>query len=227
MEPLFVLLPAIIYWCIDEKKGLGLSVAVLLSMWIVFFLEYQDVRLPFGFAANLLITAVIICVYIFLVKRIEALFAKGGFRTGMIATAAVSFLMIMRLPCEKLLIPGGILLGLGTGFGLNCRYIGFKSKLILERTSTAMRYSIAKYLVLFVRFLLGVTGFLLILAAAGKIIPQDSGNVNLYNFIRYALSGLWISAAVPWIFIRLRLAGKTLPARQEPASEYFNKEKDE
>ena len=221
MEPLFVLLPSIIYWCVDEKKGLGLSAAVLLSMWIVFFLEYQDVRLPFGFAANLFIAAVIICGYFLLGKKIEALFAKGGFRMGMIAVAAVSFLMIMRLSGEKLLIPGGILLGIGAGYCLNFRYIGFKSKLLLERKG------IAKYLVLFVRFLLGATGFLLILVAAGRVIPQDSGNVNLYNFIRYALSGLWISAAVPWIFIRLRLAEKALPVRQEPASENFNKEKDE
>ena len=219
MESLLILLPSVIYWCINEKKGLGLSIAVLLSLWIVFFLEYHNINLPFGYAAGWIIASVIIIIYILADKKIEALLAKGGFRAGMIAAAAVSFLLIIRLPDEKLLIPSGILLGMGAGYCLNFKYVGFKSKILLERTG------IAKYLVLLVRILLGSTGFMLILAASGKIIPANSSNVNLYYFICYTLSGLWISAAAPWIFIRLRLAGKALPARPETANKDTSPEK--
>ena len=221
LAPLLILLPSLIYWCIDEKKGLGLSAAFLLSMWVIFFLEYQDERLPFEFAANGIIAAVIIGSYILFAKKIENLFVKSGFRAGMIASAAVSFLMIFRLSSEKLLIPGGILLGMGTGFGINCRYVGFRSKhgqLLLERTV------ILKYLTLIIRFLLGAAGFILILFASGKVIPEDSGNVNLYNFIRYALSGFWVSAAAPWIFIRLRLAQKEISAAPKTKNEYNDPE---
>ena len=211
MESLFVLLPAIIYWCMDEKKGLGLSLSVLLSIWIVFFLEYRNVNLPFGAAAGWIIAAVIIFCYFLFHKKIETLFARGGFRAGMITTAVVSFLMILRLQGEKLLIPGGILLGIGTGFCLNLRYIGFKSRLLPGKKD------IIKYSVLFIRLLLGITGFMLILSVTEKIIPWDSGNVNLYGLIRYALAGLWISAAAPWIFIRLRLAVKAVTQTGEDA----------
>ena len=221
MELLLILLPAFIYWCLDEKKGLGISAAVLLSMWFIFFLEYQNVYLPFGFAANLIITAVILCIYFLLGKKIEIFFIKGGFRAGMIVTAAFSFLMIMRLQGERLLIPGGILLGMGTGYCINYRYIGFKSREILGRTG------FAKFAVLLVRFLLGGTGYLLILAATGKIIPQNSGNINLYGFIRYALAGFWVSAAAPWIFIRLRLAEKAVSAGSQAADEETGPEKSE
>ena len=226
MESLIILLPSLIYWCIDEKKGMGLCAAVLISMWIVFFLEYRDARLPFGAAACFLIAAAVLGVYFFLGKKMEALFAKGGFRMGMIVCAAVSFLMILRLQGEKLLIPAGILLGMGAGYCINFRYISFKACIKQQACSKQLllkRTGIEKFLVLFIRFLLGGTGFLLILAAARKIIPQDSGNINLYNFVRYALSGFWISAASPWIFIRLRLAEKAMPdVNEDPGPEKSN-----
>ncbi|MCL2243673.1 MAG: hypothetical protein FWC03_04305 [Treponema sp.] len=216
MESYFILIPSFVYWCIDEKKGMGLSAAVLLSIWIVFFLEYYKVLLPFGFVLSLIIASVIFLVYFLFAKKIEPLFAKGGFRAGMIISAVVSFLMIMRLPNDKFLVPGGILLGVGAGYCLNWRYIGFKSRLLTESASASAQGIIVKCLVMLVRFLLGSTGFMLILAATGRLIPQDSGNINLYNFIRYALSGLWVSAASPWIFIRLRLAGKSITGDAGP-----------
>jgi len=193
--PVFIF--SLIYWCINEKRGLGLGIVVLLSIWIHFFLKYLDIHLPLG----LIIFGIILCCYFLLGSKIEMLLVKGGFRAGMITAAIVSFLMIVRLQSEEFLMPGGILLGMGTGFCLNYRYVGFKSILLLERTG------IAKYLTLFVRFILGIAGFMLIIFAVGKIIPQNSGNVNLYRFLMYALTGLWISAAAPWVFVRLRLAG--------------------
>jgi hypothetical protein len=262
-----VLLP-FLYWCIDEKKGLRLGLAVLISAWINMslkflldqprpFFEGYDPSLgmigermgglPSGHAQNTLVLlfiiaswlkkkrafvfaavlclligfsriylgvhfptdifagwvlgGVILCGYFVLGDRIEAFLVKGGFRAGMIASAALSFVMILYLPGKELLMPGGTIFGLGIGYCLNRRYVGFAANALLGRAG------IEKYLIFAVRMLLGITGFLLIFVAAGRLIPRESGNQNLYGFLQAALAGLWVSVAAPWVFVKLRLAG--------------------
>ena len=267
--PVYLLLP-LVYWCVDEKKGLHLYVTVLISLWINLSLKflldqprpffegydpsvgiisakfnglpsghaqttlvmyfiiaswlkkkwayvcaallcflvgfsrvYLGVHFPTDVAAGWLLGGVILCGYFLLRDKIEALLARGGFRAGMYASAAVSFIMILYLPNQELLIPGGILLGIGAGFCLNRRYTGFSSNVFLGRTG------VKKYLTLAARFVLGAAVFLLFVFAIGKIIPQfaNSNNEKLYRFLCYALAGLLFSFFIPWVFIKLRLAG--------------------
>jgi membrane-associated phospholipid phosphatase len=265
-EPVYMALLPLLYWCIDEKKGLRLGMVVLISTWanitlkLLFdqprpFFEAYDPSLgiitekmgglPSGHAQNTLVLLIIIaswikkkwayicapllclligfsrvylgvhfptdvfagwilggiilCGYFLFSKKIETLLVKGGIRAGIIASALVSFIMILYLPGKEILMPAGFLLGLGAGYCLNRRYVGFSAGKTLGRTG------MAKILILFVRFLLGITGFLLVYVALGKIFPREGGNVNLFSFMRYALVGLWVSVAAPWIFVKLRL----------------------
>ena len=266
-EPVYIALLPILYWCVDEKKGLRLGVVILISTWInislkflfdqprPFFEAYDPTLdickieekmggLPSGHAQNTLVLLIIIaswlkkkwayicaiilclligfsriylgvhfptdvfagwilggiilCGYFLLAGRIETLLDKGGFRAKVIASALVSFIMILYLPGKEILMPAGVLLGLGAGYCLNRRYVGFSS-------GQTGRTGIEKYLVLPVRFFLGITGLLLIYIALGKIFPKDGGNQNLFGFLRYALAGLWVSVAAPWVFVKLRL----------------------
>ena len=267
-EFIYMALLPLLYWCIDEKKGVRLGAVILISAWVnvslkflfdqprPFFEGYDPALgiiteklggLPSGHAQNTLVLLIIIaswikkkwayicapllclligfsriylgvhfptdvfagwilggiilCGYFLLGKRIEALLVKGGIRAGMIASALVSFIMILYLPGRELLMPAGILLGLGAGYCLNRRYVGFVSENTLGRTG------IVKYLILFVRFLLGITGFILVYIALGKILPGEGGNQHLFGFIRYVLVGLWVSVAAPWVFVKLHLGG--------------------
>lgn len=258
----------LIFWCVDEKKGMRFGAAMLISIWInmalkfllnqprPFFAAYDPSvgiiseklgGFPSGHAQNVavmlfitaswfkrksvyaiaailclltgfsriylgvhfptdvlggwVLAALVLSVYFALGGKIEALLARGGFRTGMIASACVSFIMILYLPSEEILMPGGTLLGLGAGYCLNRRYIFFTSPL-------PGREGAAKYLVFLVRFLLGITGMMLILVLAGKLTPDNSGSRDLFIFARFALLGLWASAGAPGIFAKLRLADK-------------------
>ena len=207
MDPLFFLLilPFLIYWCINEKTGLQIGIVVLLCIWAIFlyrnFVEY----LPFNFDLEWVIIAVIFCGYLFLRSRIESLLLKGGFRACMTVTAAVSFLMIIYRPELEFVLPGGLLLGLGIGYCLNRRFIGFKSMNVLERTG------LAKYLTLLARFVLGMAVLVLFVFRIELIIEQisKSQNIFLYGFLCYALISMWVSVASPWVFIKLRLAGSS------------------
>jgi hypothetical protein len=89
---------------------------------------------------------------------------------------------------------------MGMGYCLNKRYVAYKSALVLGRTA------FAKFFTLFARLILGLIGFLLIFIVVGKLFPDNTPYDNLFDFIRFALSGFWVSVAAPWVFIKIRLA---------------------
>ncbi|MCL1955494.1 MAG: phosphatase PAP2 family protein [Spirochaetes bacterium] len=183
------------------KKNWVYACAAVLCFLIGFSRIYLGVHFPTDVIAGWIIGGIILCGYFLLYARIEKLLEKGGFRAGMIASAALSFFMILYLPSKELLMPGGAVLGLGAGYYINKKYIGFSSNAPFEKTGTK------KYIALFARLLFGTAGFALIFFTGIKFLPQHSANYKLYGFVLAALSGFWVSAASPWVFVRLRLAG--------------------
>jgi len=152
-----------------------------------------------------LIGALILLVYFIIVKfsldkRIEAWFEAYGPRAGLLAVAALAFIMNLYRPSEYMLIPGGMVLGLGTGRFLCDRYMDFSAR-VTGRTGTA------RFLTLLVRYALGITAAALIYTATGKAdgVLRGSGNYPLYVFTRYVLTAVWFSAGAPWVFCKLRL----------------------
>jgi len=266
-EAAYMAMLPLLYWCIDEKKGLRLGLAVLISAWINMSLKflldqprpffegydpslgminermgglpsghaqntlvmlfiiaswlkkkwaflcaavlciligfsriYLGVHFPTDIIAGWILGGIVLCGYFMLGDRIETLLVKGGFRAGMIASAMLSFIMILYLPGKELLMPGGTVFGLGIGYCLNRRYVGFTANALLGRSGTG------KYLTFCARMFLGFMGFVLVFVAAGNLMPRESGNQNLYGFLQAALAGFWVSVAAPWVFIKLRLA---------------------
>jgi membrane-associated phospholipid phosphatase len=267
-----VLLP-FIYWCIDEKKGLRLAVALLISAWInlalKFFLKlprpffesydpsvgivseimggfpsghaqnslvlwmiiaswgiiprlsrfvhfciaallclligfsrvYLGVHFPTDVFGGWLLGGIILAVYFIAGNRIEAWLESHSPRAGLIAAAAIALAMNMYRPSEYMLLPSGMILGLGIGCFLCRRYIEFHA-VPKDRTG------IEKHLTLIVRYALGITAMVLLYVATGKLINgmRASGNYHLYVFMRCVLLSIWLSAGAPWVFCKLRLA---------------------
>jgi len=200
---LFLLLPFFIYWCINERAGLQISITVILCIWAVLLYRHFKENIPIDVNFTWVIVAVIFCIDIFYGKKIIALLSKGGLRAYLITSAVVSFLMILYHPSYKYVLPGGILLGLSIGYCLNLRYIGFKSSEVLDRKG------VIKWLTLIARFVLGTAVTALIIFRINKILPQikNSQYILIYGFLCYAIVSLWVFVAAPWLFIKLRLAG--------------------
>jgi len=196
-----LVLSYLIYWCINEKIGLQLSIVALLSIWTISVYEQLEMGLQFNI--SWIIFAVIFCVYLLLRNKIEKLMQKGGFRVYIITSAAAAFLLILYRPTYDFVIPGGFILGMGAGYCLNKRYIGFKSTDVMQKKGKV------KFLTLFLRFFIGLAVLFLIEYRIVKIIETvaERQNIMLYCFLCYGILSLWVSVAAPWIFIKLKLAG--------------------
>jgi len=203
---LFLLAPFFIFWCINEKAGLQICITTLLCIWAVFLYANFKEKIPLDIDFTWIIVAVIFCVDLFLGKKIDALLSKGGLRAYIITAAVVSFLMILYRPSFEYVYPGGIMLGISIGYCLNKRYIGFKSSDVLDRKG------VIKWLTLLARFILGTAVIALVLFRINEFMPRISNSqyILIYGFLCYAIIGMWVFVAAPWLFIKLRLAGANL-----------------
>jgi membrane-associated phospholipid phosphatase len=89
----------------------------------------------------------------------------------------------------------GVLMGLSLGRLLEDRFIGWKEKATLQQNV--------------LKAFTGILGFL-VLRYALKIIFPDQG---FFNILRYALAGLWVTLAAPWVFVQMGWEDHTGDAR--------------
>jgi hypothetical protein len=84
-------------------------------------------------------------------------------------------------------------MGLGIGIALERKCLGFESEGTLSQKSF--------------RFFLGAA-MLIAVYGGFKYAFSSMGFEPLFRFLRYLIIGFWIAFVSPWIFLKLRLAGK-------------------
>jgi len=205
---------SLVVWFILASWGQGkwrFILAAVFCLLMAFSRLYLGVHFPTDILGGWLIGGALLCAYFLLGKRIEAMLSDHAPRAGLIATAALSFVMILYRPSVEMLIPAGIFLGMGTGFHLCKRYVGFTAPAPLSRIG------FARYLVLFTRFAIGAAGTVLLFTLSENLIGafQDSENYPLIVFARFALIAFWITIGAPWVFRTARLSESNVIHYQE------------
>ncbi|MCL1991355.1 MAG: hypothetical protein FWG66_00200 [Spirochaetes bacterium] len=279
----FLILLPLVYWCFDEKKGLHLGIAVLVSgalhiiiaglldrpaplfasgdpifaplvlrqswfpsaaaqqslvIWglLAFWLKKKwfwaaasslclltalylfrlGFYLPKEILAGWAGGGLVIAGYFALAPLAEKYLSKGGTRWYMIACAALSFLMIFNRTGDDSVVPAGMILGIGAGFYMNRRYIGFASGGedggFFESTPWKKKPA-----ALSVRFAAGGAVLFLLMWALRSHLPQyqDFENYPLLAFVAFALPMLWVFAGAPWLFIQIKAARALLPEQRD------------
>ena len=198
-----VLLAIIASW---SAKKWFYALAAFFCLLIGFSRLYLGVHFPTDVLGGWLIGGILLAIYFLCGRRIEALLAAHSPRAGLTACGALAFIMILYRPTAEMVIPGAMLLGLGTGYFLCGRYTGFTASGVF-----GAKFGGVKLLALCARLVLGTAGLVVIYIASKKVVNifYNTGNYDLVVFLRFALIALWISAGAPWFFRLMGPAERT------------------
>ena len=194
-----------------SKKNWAYVSAAVFCLLVGFSRIYLGVHFPTDVFGGWIIAGFVLCAYFLFSRKIENFLSERSPRIGLIVCAVIAFGMTLYRPdagiyaLKNLLMPAGMILGMGTGYFLCRRYIGFSAPSNFGRTGRAKYFSLAA------RFFFGITVMVVLYTASGKIVSyfEHSVNFRLYVFLRYLIVALWVSAGAPWLFRTLRLAEKS------------------
>jgi membrane-associated phospholipid phosphatase len=178
-----------------KKKPLWL-LAGFLILAIPLSRIYLGAHFPSDLLGGYVLGALVLFLFLRLDSVLESWFTQKGLLYQLCVSMGLPVLLILFVPSgnEGLLTALGALMGVATGVVLERRCVRFSSE-------GPWWQQMIRYLVGIV-ILVGV--WLGLRFAFAQLEPAD-----LYRVIRYALVGLWGGLGAPWLFVQLKLAGKS------------------
>jgi len=168
------------------------ALAALLMLMVPLSRVYLGVHFPTDLLGGYLLGATLLLLYLWVEPRGEAWLEEKGFAWQLGLALTVPLLLVLLLPTQDGVTAGATLAGMGAGFVLERRWIGFESGGAWWKRT--------------IRYLLGVV-VLFGLWMGLRMAFSGLEPVLLFRFVRYGIVGLWGSLGAPWAFTKLRLAG--------------------
>jgi membrane-associated phospholipid phosphatase len=166
-------------------------VAGLLVILVPLSRIYLAVHFPQDILGGYVLGVGLLLLYLWLEPKAEARLAKAGLAWQLGITLAIPALTMILVPDEASVTAGATLMGMGVGFALERRWIGFESTGVWWKR--------------LLRYVLGIA-ILFGLYAGLKAAFSSLEPALLFRFIRYGLMGAWGGLGAPWVFTKLRLA---------------------
>ena len=180
------------YLCAQLKRRwlwvLGGALGVLVPLSRI----YLGVHFPHDVLGGLVLGVAFVLLCLWVGLRVQTWLVDIGLLWQLGLAICLPILMLVSLSTDESTVAAAMLIGLGTGFALERRWVGFASSGPLWQRA--------------LRFLLGMAGLAgLYLGLRGAFSGLEPTIV--FRCLRYALVGLWCAVGAPWAFVRLRLAG--------------------
>jgi len=184
--------------------GAFIALAALLTVLVPLSRVYLAVHFVTDVLGGYVFGFAILAAYLWLAPSAETWLTSNGLAAQLTLAVGVPVVAALLVPSEGAVTAAGTLMGMGVGFSLERRWIGFSTQGTLVARAG--------------RFLVGIA----VLGGlyAGLKVAFDGLEPHLvWRFIRYAAVGLWGGLGAPWVFVRLRLAHSGLTGRpQEPST---------
>ena len=157
---------------------------------------YLGAHFPSDLLGGYVLGALVLFLFLRLDSVLESWFTQKGLLYQLCMSMGLPVLLILFVPSgnEGLLTALGALMGVATGVVLERRWVRFSSE--GRWWQQMIRYLVG--IVILVGVWLGLR------FAFAQLEPAD-----LYRVIRYALVGMWGGLGAPWLFVKLKLAGKS------------------
>jgi hypothetical protein len=181
---------------------------------------YLGVHFPTDLLAGWFLALLVCALERLLSPFLEAFLEKGGTRAKLITLALLAFVMNSLHAWDP--GPGGLLLGFGGGYVFMRRrfplYTPCAASFCTAPPAAAeTRRTKLCQRILFpaLRYALGMAGLFLLYLVSFTLLPEEASSYyRLARFCFYGITGFWVSAAAPALFVRLRL----VPGRNAPVA---------
>lgn len=161
-------------------------ITLLLMVLVPLSRVYLGVHFPSDLLGGYVIGVMFLLLFIALEPKVERWLLEKGMNWQLGLAVIGPLILMLGFLTEQGVTVGAILMGMGIGFVLERRWIGFTSGGVWQKRV--------------LRFLLGV----IILLALWEGLSLVSQTLFL-RFIRCTIIGLWCSVGAPWMFMRLNL----------------------
>ncbi|MFN2283441.1 MAG: phosphatase PAP2 family protein [Anaerolineae bacterium] len=165
--------------------------AGLLMIMVPLSRLYLGVHFPHDLLGGYALGALLLFIYLRWGERGEQWLARMGVGAQLALVAALAIPLTLIFPTEDGVTGGATLLGMGVGFVIQARWIGFEVDGVLWKR--VLRYTLGAAV---------IVGLWAGLRTAFSALEP----ALLFRFIRYTLMGFWGGAGAPWLFVQLGLA---------------------
>ncbi len=184
---------AVVFWgylAYKFRNTLFRSIAGFLILGIPLSRVYLGVHFPIDIAGGYLLGSILLYGFIKSEKYIYDLHQKIGFAGMLVAAACLPAILAVLVFEDKTAVSAmAALAGMGIGFLLEFRYLGFTPPQNWRIKAAAFTLGMVVFALAYVGLKIGFAG----------LEPAA-----LFRYIRYGLVGLWGGVGAPWLFLKLK-----------------------
>ena len=187
---------------LEVRRPWALAVAILAPLVIGFSRIYLGAHFPTDVFAGWILGALIVGLYGLLWPRLEGFLRTLNVRFIVLIAALGAYGMNALNPQDTTM--GGLFLGMVLGYLLMERRFPFRANRHADGGKVPLGH-------LLLRYAAGMAGTVLVYGLLKLLFPGEGKSwFAFFHFLRYALVGFWVAAGAPWVFVKTRLAPRSL-----------------